>query len=97
MQTGPWLKLRPRKIEKTFNQVGHARPTRWYEEAENNGLMNGKGACAKRLKRLAKKDQRKLKRATENREKVREQLGKHLWKRGITGLATVGKPRGVKK
>jgi len=21
MQTGPWLKLRPRKIEKTFNQV----------------------------------------------------------------------------
>ncbi len=80
-----------------WNGIGYARPTRWFEEAENNGLPDGKGECAKRLKQLAKKDPRQLKRATEKREEVREQLGKYLWKHGIAGLSAVEKPRGVKK
>jgi len=70
--------------------------TQWYEEAENNGLMQGRGECAKRLKQLAKKDRRKLKSPTEHREQVRAQLGEALWKSGIVGLSIIGKPRGKK-
>jgi hypothetical protein len=44
------------------------RPTQWYEEAEADGLMAGNGKRAKRLRQLAKKDGRKLKKVTESRE-----------------------------
>jgi hypothetical protein len=74
-----------------------ATPTQWFEEAENEGLLNGNGKCAKRLRQLAKRDRRKLKEVTESRKNVRKQFGKKLWKHGMIGLAPVGKPRGVKK
>jgi len=81
----------------TRDWVNHPRPTQWWEEAANKGLLNGKGECSKRLKQLARKDRRNLKKSTENRNKVRVQLGENLWKHGTAGLATVGKPRGKKK
>jgi|WetSurMetagenome_2_1015567.scaffolds.fasta_scaffold207509_1 hypothetical protein len=77
-------------------QLNHARPTQWFHEAEANGLLSGNSERAKRLKRLAKKDRRKLNNVTESRIIVREQLG-DLWKKGIVGLVQVGKPRGVKR
>jgi hypothetical protein len=78
-------------------QMNKGTPTQWFEEAEINGVLDGKGLYAKRLRQLAKNDQRKLRNVTEKREEVREQLGSDLWRHGITRLATVGKPRGVKK
>jgi hypothetical protein len=85
------------KYSNLTKQMNHSRPTQWFEEAEVNGLLKGNGKRAKRLRRLAKKDKRKLKKFTEHREKVRNELGDNLWKYGIIGLADVGKPRGVKK
>jgi hypothetical protein len=55
-----------------------ATTTKWFEEAENEGLLNGNGKCAKRLRQQAKRDRRKLKQVTENRKNVRKQLGKKL-------------------
>jgi hypothetical protein len=78
-------------------QMNKGTPTQWFEEAEINGALDGKGQCAKSLRQLAKKDRMKLRKATEKWEEVKEQLGSDLWKHGITHLATVGKPRGVKK
>jgi hypothetical protein len=43
---------------------------------------------------LAIKDRRKLKKTKESRESVRVQMGKDRWKLGVTGLATLGEPRG---
>ena len=79
------------------NQMNKSRPTQWYEEAEINGSLEGNGKCAKRLRKLAKRDSRKLKKVTEKREEVRAQLGKDLWKYGMVGLSQAGKPRGIKK
>jgi hypothetical protein len=78
-------------------QMNTSRPTQWFEEAEVNGLLHGNGERAKRLKQLAKKDSKKLKKFTEKRKEVRDQLGKDLWKYGMVGLSQAGKPRGVKK
>lgn len=77
-------------------QMNTSRPTQWFEEAENNGLMSGNGECAKRLRMLAKRDRRMGRNTTENREQVRKRLG-DKWKHGIIGLAITGKPRGIKK
>lgn len=62
-----------------------------YSHAE----IKGHGKCAKRLRRLARKDIKKH--TVEHREKVRNELGDNLWKYGMIGLSDVGKPRGVKK
>jgi hypothetical protein len=78
-------------------RMNTSRPTQWFEEAENEGILKGKGECAKRLRKLAKQDRRKFKKATEKREDVREQLKEDLWKYGMAGLSQAGKPRGVKK
>ncbi len=96
---GSWKKANlDNKWKKDIEEwKGHARPNHWFEEAENSGLLKGKGKCAKRLKKLAKRDRRKLKKATESRKKVMEQLGEDLWEHGIIGLAKVAKPRAVKK
>jgi hypothetical protein len=78
-------------------KMNKSRPNQWFEEAEISGALDGKGINAKRLRQLAKKDRRKLKKVTEMREKVRDQMGKDLWKYGVVGLSKYGKPRGVKK
>jgi hypothetical protein len=107
------LEIKKNKRSKRFGKVGNgssykwysslkkqmntSRPTRWFEEAEANGLLEGNGKCAKRLRNLAKKDRRKLMKVTEKREEVRSQLGKDLWKYGVVGLSQAGKPRGIKK
>ena len=75
-------------------QKNNHRPYNWYDEAKNDGLLNGNGKCAKRLRQLAKQDRRKNKRSTEHREKVKRQLGKDVWKYGMIRLADTPKPRG---
>jgi hypothetical protein len=88
----------PPSLERHYNMRFSISGSRlqWFEEAEHNGLPEGNGKCARQLRQLAKKDQRKLKEVTENRENVRHQLGKQICKNGLIGLAPIGKPRVVK-
>ncbi len=74
-----------------------ATPSRWWEKAEGDGLLDGHGACARRLRQLAKKDKRKFKRSHQHWADVRRQLGEEVWENGMISLGPVGKPRGVKK
>ena len=86
--TDRWLsRLRDRRHRSKHNQ--------WIHEAGNDGSLNGNGKCAKRLRRLAKKDLKTH--ALESHREAKAQLGPNLWKHGVIGLAPVGKPRGVKK
>ncbi len=72
----------------------HCKPSPWWQDPETESALEGNGQCAKRLRRLVKKDRRKDKHM--DWQGVKRELGNRLWKRGIIALSLVGKPRGVK-